>query len=142
MKNEFRRRNLLSQKKHRVDSFWQITFPLIIGSLLIFGFAAWAVTVAVNGGQVSPAADTALIFLLIPALVTAFIFLAVLAGLVYAVIWLNINIPFYAYRLQNIFTRVDAQVQSISDKAANPVIKARSLSAALRAFAQLFRFRQ
>lgn len=140
MKNDFRRRNLLAQENHRRDSFWQITFPLIIGGLLILGFAVWIGFIAWSGSPVSQAADTALIFLIIPVLVVAFVFLIVTGGLVYLVIWLNQNIPFYAYRLQNIFSRIEGQTQTISDKAARPVLKAHGLSAALRAFVQIFRF--
>jgi len=142
MNNDIRVRNLLAQQRHNKDSFWQITFPLMIGSLLILSIAVWAVTAVAAGGQVGQAADTALIFLIIPVLMIAFIFLAILAGLVYGVIWLNKNIPFYTHRLQKTFARVGGQVQTVADKAASPLIKAQALSAALRAFGRAFRFWQ
>ena len=142
MNNDFNKRNLLAQQSHKKDSFWQITFPLIIGSLLILSIAVWTVAAVAAGGQVSQAADAALIFLIIPALMIALIFLAIFSGLVYVVIWLNKNIPIYTYRLQKTFARVGGQVQTVADKAASPLIKAQTLSAALRAFGRAFRFWQ
>lgn len=142
MNNDFNKHNLLAQQSHNKDSFWQITFPLIIGSLLILSIAVWTVVAVAAGGQVSQAADAALIFLIIPALMIALIFLAIFSGLAYAVIWLNKNIPIYTYRLQKTFARVGGQVQTVADKAASPLIKAQTLSAALRAFGRAFRFWQ
>lgn len=141
MKKDFRKRNLLTQENYRKDSFWQITFPLMIGSLLILALAVWTVSTAARGGEVGKAADASLVFLIIPALMVALIFLVILAGLVYALIWLNKNIPFYAYQVQIFFARVQGRVQTIADKAAAPVIKTSGLLAALRTLVQVFRFR-
>ena len=133
MDNEYRRRNLLTGANHAKDSFWQITFPLIIGILVVLALAVWTVAVAAAGDQVDQAADASLILLIIPALLIAFIFLAILSSIVYLVIWLNRNLPFYTYRLQKFFSRVEGQVVIVAEKSTRPMIKVQSLSAVLRA---------
>ncbi len=140
MDNDDRRRNLLTEANHAKDTFWQISFPLILGILVILALAGWTIFIAAAGGQIGQFADASLILLTIPAMIVAFIFLAILAGIAYLVIWLNKNLAFYTYRLQKIFGRIAGQVDAVADKAARPIIKVKCYSAVFRAFLRAFSF--
>jgi hypothetical protein len=118
-------------KTQRKESFWQITFPLILGVALILGMAAWTMATAIQGGNVSQSADTSLTFLLIPAMAMALIPLALFAGLAYAVIWLNQNITPYLRQAQEAMVMVRDGVRAGADKLVAPVIRFKSRMAAL-----------
>ena len=62
-------RNPLTHEKHRREVFWQITIPLVIGLVMILGLAALVIVTAVQGGNVSQAADASLVYLIIPVMV-------------------------------------------------------------------------
>ena len=122
-------RNPVTKRAHRKESFWQITFPLILGLIAILGLAVWAVIVASGGGNVSQAADTSLIFLIIPTFVMAFIFLVVLVGLVYGMYSLLRWLPPKFFILQGLFYRIQDRVQKAADKAVEPAMKVKSAGA-------------
>ena len=127
-------RNPLTHEKHQREVFWQITFPLIIGLAFIAGLVALTIVTATQGGNVSQAADTSLIFLLIPAMVMAFIVLAILAALAYGIIWMNRNLPPYFKIAQDAMVRVSKGTISVADKLTDPIIRFRSMMASLEAF--------
>ncbi|MBU0510492.1 MAG: hypothetical protein KJ638_02175 [Chloroflexi bacterium] len=126
-------RNPITHQDHRREVFWQITFPLIIGAILIVGLAVWTAIAAAQGGNVSQPADASLVFLLIPTLAMALILLVIIAGFAYAVIWLNKNIPPYARQAQDFFASARDIVRKGSDKVVEPVLRIQSALAALRA---------
>lgn len=126
-------RNPETHKKYRRESFWQITFPLLIGVLLILGLAIWSVIAATNGGNVSQPADTSLIFLICPAMIMSIIPLALVGGLAYGVIMLNKNIPFWGFKAQEAMQRVRDGVKTGTDKMVEPIIKYKSKMASLDA---------
>jgi len=119
------------QKKIRREVFWQITLPLLLGVLLILGLGTWTIFTSVQGGSVRQAADTSLIFLLIPNMAMAVIPLAVFAGLAYGVIWMNKNFPAYLHQAQDAFIKVRDGVRQGADKLVEPVLKFKSKMAAL-----------
>ncbi|MBU1660261.1 MAG: hypothetical protein KKD28_02170 [Chloroflexi bacterium] len=126
-------RNPITHQDHRREVFWQITFPLIIGAILIVGLAVWTAIAAAQGGNVSQPADASLVFLLIPTLAMALILLVIIAGFAYAVIWLNKNIPPYARQAQDFFASARDIVRKGADKVVEPVLRIQSALAALRA---------
>ena len=127
-------RNPFTQEKHRREVFWQITVPLIIGLAFIAGLVALTIVTAAQGGNVSQAADTSLIFLLIPVMVMALIVLAILAALAYGIIWMNKNLPPYFKIAQDAMVRVSKGTISVADKLTDPIIRFRSMMASLEAF--------
>jgi hypothetical protein len=120
----------ISQQKHRSEVFWQITFPLILGILLILGLAVWTILAAAGSG-VSQSADASLIFLILPTLLIALIPLILLAGLAFAVIYLNKNIPAGMRRVQATMLKIRDGVQAGSDKLVEPVLRIKSAAAAI-----------
>ncbi|NIW50436.1 MAG: hypothetical protein GWN30_38390 [Gammaproteobacteria bacterium] len=127
-------RNELTHAKHRKESFWQIIFPFSLGFLIILGLAAWVIVSAATGVSVRPAADTSAIFMIIPTMIVALIFLVISAAVAYGVIWLNRNLPVLTKRIQDVFTQVQNTVRQISDKTTAPVIQAEGLLAGLQTF--------
>ncbi len=122
-------RNPVTKQTYRKETFWQITFPLILGLIVIVGLAVWTVIVASGGGNVSQAADASLIFLIIPTFVMAFILLAVLIGLVYGMYSLLKWLPPKFFTLQGFFYRIQDRVQKAADKAVEPALRVKSAGA-------------
>jgi hypothetical protein len=123
-------RNPSTHKVHRREVVWQITFPFILGLLIILGLAAWTIISAVRGGSVSQEADTSLIFLLIPTIVMALVPLAIFAGLAYGIIMLNKALPQYSYKAQQVMIKVRIAIRSGADKLVDPIIRFKSIIAA------------
>jgi hypothetical protein len=123
-----------TQTAHRREVLWQITIPFIIG-LLAFLIIVVVVTIAgIQGnGQLSRWADTSLIWLILPALVIALIFIILFGGFLYLVIRLNNALPVYSYKIYNLVRRVQRVVEKGSNLAAEPVIKVESFRASIRA---------
>ncbi len=126
-------RNPVTQQAHRKEAFWQIAFPLLLGVLAVLGLAVWTVWAASGGGNVSQAADTSLIFLIIPTMVMAFILLAVLGALVYGVVSLLRFLPPKFFILQDFFDRMRVGVQRAADRVAEPTLRIGSVGAGWRA---------
>ncbi|MBN2500568.1 MAG: hypothetical protein JXB38_07330 [Anaerolineales bacterium] len=126
-------RNPHTHRRHRRETFWQITLPLILGALVMLGLAVWAVLTATGGSSVEHAAGAALIFLLIPAMFMALFVLAILGGLAYLVILVNGKLPPYLRQAQDFFARARDFVGMTADKLVEPVLRAQSGIAALKA---------
>jgi len=133
MMNETPKRNPVTHTKHRRETWWQITFPLILGILLILGLAGWTVVAAAQGGNVSQPADVSLIFLICPNLLMALIPLAFFGGLAYGVIWLNKKIPPFFQRFQESMIKVRDGIRTGADKLVAPVINFKTKMAAFKA---------
>ncbi len=122
-------RNPITKQAHRKQTFWQIAFPMILGGIAILGLAVWVIVVASGGGNVSQAADTSLIFLIIPTMLMAFILLAVLVGLVYGMYRFLRFLPAKFFILQGVFYRLQDSVQKAADKAVEPSLRLKSARA-------------
>jgi hypothetical protein len=127
--------NPLTQRRHRKDVFWQITLPLLVGVLLILvagigvGYAG-----VYNTGPVDRWASVSIIWLIIPMMAVALIFLAVTAGLAYGLMRLNGLLPTYTRQLQDVFVVIETRVKRAADAAVEPALRVRSAFAGLRAF--------
>lgn len=128
-------RNLVTQQKHRQEVLWQVTLPLVLGGGLILATAILTVWSGVsNRGDVSLWADISLIWLILPWLLFTLIFIAILAGLVYAVTMMITGLPPLAYRIQVGFRRASVLVRSYSDRLVEPVLRANGAQARVKAF--------
>jgi len=118
----------------------QIYIPLILMILVL----ASLVTVLWVGsvGTFSGWADTALIFLIIPALLVGFIFLVVLAGLCYGIIYLIGWIPGPSKQVREIAERVAHETRRFADILVRPFFAPRAalsaLGKAIRHLASIF----
>jgi hypothetical protein len=140
MQNEFpfaKRRNPVTQQAHRKQVLWQITVPLIIAAILILVLAVLAATGSSQGASLW--ADIALIWLLIPVMIASLILLVLLAGLVYAVVWLVRAIPAYALQAQNFMMMVASQVERLGNLIVEPIMRANAILASLQALGRSLR---
>jgi predicted PurR-regulated permease PerM len=127
-------RNPDTHKAHKRETFWQITFPLIIGVVFVAILSVLTVLAATGGGNIKQAGDAALIILIVPLMLVTIIFTIIFAGIAYGVIKINETLPFYTKQAQDAFARVRQQVQMGSDKAVEPFLRVQSFFASLRAF--------
>lgn len=127
-------RNPVTHKIHRKEVFWQVSFPMILGCLLIIGLAVLTILGAARGGSLRQSADASLVFLILPTMMMAIFPLIILAGLAYGVIMLNQKLPSYMRQFQDAMIRVRDGVRTGADKAVEPVLRFKSKVASLEAF--------
>ena len=120
-----------AEQKHRREVLLQITLPLVIFVLIILALAVFAATGA--PGNVSRWASVSLIWLLIPLILIAFIFLIILGGLAFGVTRLTGVLPGYAHQAQDLFDRIGELVKQGSDKIVEPFLRAQSFIASAQA---------
>lgn len=120
-----------AEQKHRREVLLQITLPLVIFGLIILALAVFA---ASGGpGNASRWASVSLIWLLIPLILIAFIFLIILGGLAFGVTRLIGVLPGYTHQVQDFFDRIGELVQQGSDKVVEPFLRAQSFIASVQA---------
>jgi predicted membrane protein len=126
-------RNPKTHQDHKRETFWQITFPLILGLVFVLILAILTFFAATGDGPVAQAADTALIFLIIPLMMFTLISMIIFAAVTFGIIKLNSTLPIYTKQAQDALIRVRQQVQMGSDKAVEPILKIQSFFASLKA---------
>jgi hypothetical protein len=135
-------RNPITHKFHRRETIWQIIVPLIFSISIILGLGVWAIVTVAQGGDVSQAADTSLIFLLIPVLILSLIPLVLLGGLVYGMVRLLKVLPSKFYLVQGLLLKVQERVKQGADIAAEPVLRINSVGAGWQTFKRVLRRKQ
>jgi hypothetical protein len=130
-------RNPLAQQNHRKQVFWQITVPLIAVVVVILAVAVLAATGSVQ--STSLWANISLIWLLIPVMVFALILMVILAGLVYAVIWLVRILPGYSLQVQNFMVAITSQVEKLGNAIVEPILRVNAFLASLQALRRSLR---
>ena len=106
-----------------------MTFPLVIGALLVLAACGLTIGAATGGISVTLWRDVSMIWLLLPALLLSLIPLALLGGLAYGVIRLIGVLPGFFFKVQQIFKTVSVRVSQVSSRIASPVIGLRSFFA-------------
>ncbi len=126
-------RNPKTHAAHKRDVFWQITLPLLAGILLILAAVGAIIFSTLQPvTDVERWADVSLMWLILPALFFAFLFLVVLAALVYGVSFLLHMIPRYALVVQLFFERVKDKAGQLLNASVEPVLRINSIWAAIR----------
>jgi hypothetical protein len=124
-------RNPETHKAHSRQVLWQVTVPLAIGVILALVFAVLA-TMA-GPAEASLWADISLIFILIPLMVVALLFIALFAAMGYGVYRLLQILPLYARRAQVFVFKLGQRVRTGSDLAVEPILRIHSFRAGVRA---------
>jgi hypothetical protein len=133
-------RNPITHQAHRREVFRQITLPLLLGGLILLAAAVAVLVLGVRGqGDLRRWADTSLIWLIAPMMVFALLFLALTAGLVYAVTRLLGALPPFARQVQDIFILIRFRVAEMADKLVAPVLTTQERMASWRALRQSLR---
>jgi hypothetical protein len=126
-------RNPVTHQKHRQEVLRQITLPLLLGLAVLITVAVLVAMAGFQGGeQVSLWADISTVWLILPMLFVAFIFLAITGGLAFLVTLLLRKLPPYARLVQDFFKLVSYRVRQLSNKAVEPLLRAHGTAAAWR----------
>ena len=121
-------RNPVTHSRHRKEVFWQITIPLMIGILLVLVAVTVVLLSATHAAtNLSRWADVSLIWLILPSLLIAFIFLVILIGFTYLISIVLKMTPPYAHLLQQYFETGKSKIIFYSNKITEPIVKTRSV---------------
>ena len=105
---------------HKRQRLWQILVPFLVFTGLILALASLFASKVIPS---TPAwADVSIIWLIIPMLVFALLFLAVLVFLIYAIAKLLQGIPRFTGKIQDFLTSISGWTRKITDGIASPVI--------------------
>jgi hypothetical protein len=124
-------RNPLTQQKHRKEVFWQITVPILAGTLIMLILCLLAA--GLSSPMASRWADISIIWLIPPVFLAALIFMAINVGSTYLVIRMVAEAPAFFFKVQNFLRRVQLQVAHMGDKVVEPVLRVNAWSASARA---------
>lgn len=124
-------RNPATQKSYMRQSFWQIILPISLGGLIVLAIAV--LVCLAEPGTASAWADISLVFLLIPVMVVALLFLGLFSALVYGVFRLIEVIPPYARLAQAFAFKMERRIHALTHGLVEPIIKVSSLKAGLQA---------
>ena len=130
-------RNLVTRQKHRHETLWQITVPLVIAILIFFSMAIMAV--AGTAAQASIWADISMIWLIAPTYVFALIGLVILAASIYGIVRLILVLPIYTSRALVWLKNFGTQVKLISNKAVEPFLRVQGFMASTHALGRNIR---
>lgn len=120
------KRNPVTTKRFRRESWWQITFPVLVTALVSLASVALIYILSGKAG-VSVAADFSLILVILLNLLLGAFVLALVIGLLYLLLRLLNLLPPYANTAQETMQKVHSKVDQVTDKIAARVITIRSL---------------
>jgi uncharacterized membrane protein SirB2 len=126
-------RNPKTHALHRREVFWQITVPLVVGILvLLAGVGAIVFFTIQPVTDVGRWASVSLIWLILPSLIIALLFLALLAGLIYLVSFMSHRIPHYTLIIQLYVQQAKDKIGQLLNLSTEPILRINSLWAAIR----------
>jgi hypothetical protein len=126
-------RNTQTQAKFQRETWWQITFPLLVTVCLIFA-CTFGVFLASGPQGTTIVADYAVILLMLPTILAGIVTILLLGGCVYGVLFLIASVPPYAFVVQKAFNRVRDQVVGLSEKISRAAISILSFMSAISIF--------
>lgn len=127
------------RKNHKKQTFWQIWVPLIVGILIVLFLAVLTVILTsrdISGEFNTKWASISAIYISLPALFIAFIFLAILVGLIFLFSKIHRIVPEYMQKALDILLKIRDTIHMSSDTVAKPVITVKSK---WRGFTTLFK---
>lgn len=127
------KRNPKTHAEHRRQVFWQITLPLVIGSLVVLGTLAVIIFSATQPvTDLSRWADISLIWLILPSLILALIILAILVALVVLITYVMRVIPRYALIVQLYIELAKDKLNKVFNFSVEPLLRIKTIWAAFR----------
>lgn len=124
------------------ETFWQITLPLIVTSLLVVGLMVFIALSAAGVFIPTPTrslADVSLMFLILLAAGAALVLLVVLVALCVAAWYALRELPYLFKRVQDFVWLVAMNVKTATRQVDNRVVEVHLSAAALRSIGQSFR---
>jgi len=130
-------RNLATRRRHRIESWWQIWFPLLlVVSLLAGGVYLLA---ASSPGSLGALAQVSTMLIAMPLLLIGLLLLLILGVAIYAVSYVIGWLPPLAFRIQSLAARIAAASRRTADLAAEPVLRLDSWAGVARHVIERFR---
>jgi len=121
-----RERNPITYRKHRRETFLQITLPMLIGALILLIFAL--LSTQMGAGEIRVWADISLIWLIIPVIVLTLLMFVLLVGSVYGITMLIQMLPVYSFRMFKAWIQLRAIVRITTDRIVEPVLRVNGFS--------------
>lgn len=126
-----KRRNQRTRALMRRDVAWQIALPLGLAGLVVLVLAALLI-LPVGAPVRSVWADLSLIFLIIPTALMGLILLALLAAVVYGLVIVLRELPYYAKQAQDFVALATYRISGAATKVSNVILSIRSFWAGVR----------
>lgn len=114
-------RNPKTEARFRRQSWWQITFPVLAITILLFGCVAGLFFMSGTSG-VSVVADYSVILLSLPTIIVGLIILILTVALTYVIMLLLQRIPPYTFVAHQYFDKVHDAVVGVMNKVTGAVI--------------------
>lgn len=130
-------RNPVTHTRHRREVLWQITVPLVVGIVILLALAV--LTTMATADQASVWADISLMWLIMPALIAALVFMIFLAGSVYITVWLIRELPLYFRQIHLWLLLFGEQVRRVADMIVEPILRVQSFRSSIRTLNQQVR---
>lgn len=123
-----------SYLRHRKQNLTQVLLPVILSALLLAAFAVWlAVRGLGSGGDVSRWGAISAIWVILPLMVMALVFTALLGALVYLMARLLKILPGYTSKAHDFFYRLEGIVRRGLDASVKPVFGLAEIGATIKA---------
>jgi len=135
-----RPRNPVTHARHRREVLWQVTVPLFIGCALILALCILVIFGSATGEH-GRWAGISLVWLILPTMLFAFIFLILLVGLIVLVTMLFNRLPSFARQVQDFFLLVKYQVAQLDDRLVEPFLRAQSKKSSADALGRRLRIK-
>ena len=102
MKAQLPRPEHYSYRLHRKQRTTQIILPIVLSTVIFLGITILVCVAALNAnGNISTWAEISTIWLTIPMIIGGLIFLAILVGLIYLMVGVLTNLPYYTSMAQD-----------------------------------------
>ncbi|MBT3190611.1 MAG: hypothetical protein HN736_18115 [Anaerolineae bacterium] len=119
-----------SYQAHKQDFVWQILAPILVALILVISAS---VAVAISpAASASLWADISTIWIIIPLLVFAFIFLVILSAVIYGMTKLLDITPIYTQKLTALIYLAKEKIEHAADTSAKPIFFFEELSASIK----------
>jgi hypothetical protein len=126
-------RNPETHTAHKREVALQIILPTMIGLTLLVALSAIVIYAGASGNnEVSRWADISLVWILLPCILAALLFLIILVVLTIGLTKLLSVIPAFAYKLQSAVFKAETSVKKATDLVVRPFVKYNSLKAGAR----------
>lgn len=126
-------RNPKTYAEHRRETLLQITLPLLFGLLVILaGVGAIIYSTVQPVTDVGRWASVSLMWLILPSLLIALLFLVLLAAFIFVTSYIMHFIPHYALVIQLYLEKIRNKIRQLADMGIEPILRISVLWAAIR----------
>jgi hypothetical protein len=124
-----------SYRLHRKQRTTQIILPIVLSAVVFIGITILVCVAALNGtGNITTWAEISTIWLTIPMIITELIVLAILIGLIYLMVKVLVNLPYYTRLAQDYIYIARGYIIRGADMVVKPVIDLEGFIEKIKAF--------